>query len=606
MSYRGELHLHEQLMLLALRDEKGTLESKATMYAYALGGAMLAELGLKGKIRISDDKKAFVDLVDRSPLGDGVLDECLDKVATAKRRARAATWVRRFAELKRLRHRVAQGLCRRGILRDDEGKVLLVFTRKLYPTINPVPERRLVDRLRDVVFSDSTSRDAETVIVAALANATGLLSSISTGRICGAASGTSNASRRGTRWALPSSRPSFRHNKQLSQRRPQQPPTLWSARQAGSPPVAQATRSGTRPRPVRAGSPPTAPDVDAAAEKTGRDKPVPYEAARHAAGPRRHPADPVGAGLVPARAGRSVPTVGGALLDLDRGRFARVDQSASRSKRRPPRLFPPPSFFEAIRSSRLPGTTRRASRPSRPQWPRPSLQVPLRLSARRRTKKDPPHWRGQSRPSCALGGPNGAMLLATAPTTGRGGGAMSSFAEFFSGIGLVREAVEPLGWHCVFANDIAPEKAEMYQGPFWGRSSAGRGRQGRCRRRPSDGHRARYRFLPLHRSLSRGQSSWACGAPLRDRVAFPRAGGWALSTGFGTQSVVVRKRHRVPYFQPGTGSWQRLRATREAWLLPRHRARRWRAGLSPRADRGCLSWRCATTCYRMRCPLAAI
>ena len=39
---------------------------------------------------------------------------------------------------------------------------------------------------------------------------------------------------------------------------------------------------------------------------------------------------------------------------------------------------------------------------------------------------------------------------------------MARFAEFFSGIGLVREAIEPLGWECVFANDIAPDKAEMY------------------------------------------------------------------------------------------------------------------------------------------------
>lgn len=39
---------------------------------------------------------------------------------------------------------------------------------------------------------------------------------------------------------------------------------------------------------------------------------------------------------------------------------------------------------------------------------------------------------------------------------------MPRFAEFFAGIGLVREAIEPLGWECVFANDIAPSKAEMY------------------------------------------------------------------------------------------------------------------------------------------------
>ncbi len=43
---------------------------------------------------------------------------------------------------------------------------------------------------------------------------------------------------------------------------------------------------------------------------------------------------------------------------------------------------------------------------------------------------------------------------------------MPRFAEFFAGIGLVREAIEPLGWDCVFANDIAPVKAEMYTTRF--------------------------------------------------------------------------------------------------------------------------------------------
>ena len=43
---------------------------------------------------------------------------------------------------------------------------------------------------------------------------------------------------------------------------------------------------------------------------------------------------------------------------------------------------------------------------------------------------------------------------------------MVRFAEFFAGIGLVREAVAPLGWECVFANDIAPGKAEMYRERF--------------------------------------------------------------------------------------------------------------------------------------------
>ena len=36
-------------------------------------------------------------------------------------------------------------------------------------------------------------------------------------------------------------------------------------------------------------------------------------------------------------------------------------------------------------------------------------------------------------------------------------------AEFFAGIGLVRLALERQGWSVVFANDIAPDKAEMYR-----------------------------------------------------------------------------------------------------------------------------------------------
>lgn len=38
-----------------------------------------------------------------------------------------------------------------------------------------------------------------------------------------------------------------------------------------------------------------------------------------------------------------------------------------------------------------------------------------------------------------------------------------TFAEFFAGAGMVRAALEPAGWQCVFANDIDPKKAKSYQ-----------------------------------------------------------------------------------------------------------------------------------------------
>jgi len=41
-----------------------------------------------------------------------------------------------------------------------------------------------------------------------------------------------------------------------------------------------------------------------------------------------------------------------------------------------------------------------------------------------------------------------------------------TFCEFFAGIGLVREGLEPSGWSCVYANDIAVKKQVAYEARF--------------------------------------------------------------------------------------------------------------------------------------------
>lgn len=43
---------------------------------------------------------------------------------------------------------------------------------------------------------------------------------------------------------------------------------------------------------------------------------------------------------------------------------------------------------------------------------------------------------------------------------------MAAFFEFFAGIGLVREALEPLGWECVYANDFDATKRAIYAAKF--------------------------------------------------------------------------------------------------------------------------------------------
>jgi Golgi phosphoprotein 3 len=175
MTTQTNLFLHEEIMLLALRDEEGTIAS-GTMYQYAIGAAVLAELLLNKRIAVGEPRrKKLVDLISSQPIGEPLIDQYLEKICNAKRRASLQTWVSRFAGVKNLKHRVAQQLCDRGILRATEDTIFLLFSRKIYPELNPVPERRLIERLRQAIFTDSGDVDPRTVVLVSLANSTGLL-----------------------------------------------------------------------------------------------------------------------------------------------------------------------------------------------------------------------------------------------------------------------------------------------------------------------------------------------------------------------------------------------------------------------------------------------
>jgi Golgi phosphoprotein 3 len=173
MQKSHSLPLYEEIMLLALRDEEGTVQA---LYTFALGGAVLAELMLLGRVSVDESKKRkLARVVDSTPIGDPLLDEALGKLRDAKRAASLETWVTRFANIKQLKHRVAGTLCRKGILKASEDKVLLLFTRKIYPELDPKPERELVERMRQAIFGDSKEVDPRTVVVISIANSAGIL-----------------------------------------------------------------------------------------------------------------------------------------------------------------------------------------------------------------------------------------------------------------------------------------------------------------------------------------------------------------------------------------------------------------------------------------------
>jgi len=174
MAYSGNnLALHEEIALLALEDRKGTFQW--TLANPILGASIFAELVLAGRVNLPEDEKdPLIDVLDDEPLGNPILDDALERIATASRRARLTHWISRLGNQRGLQHEVARELCRRGILREDEESVLVFFRRKVFPEVNPVPERHLIQRLEKAIFSDGPVDD-RTAVLLSLANTANVL-----------------------------------------------------------------------------------------------------------------------------------------------------------------------------------------------------------------------------------------------------------------------------------------------------------------------------------------------------------------------------------------------------------------------------------------------
>ena len=174
------LRLHHELLLLALHDEKGTI-AFAQMLDLGLAGGVLGEFLLDGRVELRPEGRKggpLVTVVSRATFGDPVLDDGLKRLTAAKRRASPQSTVSSLSRIKDLRARTATALCRRGILRENEDRILLLFKRRVYPTVDPTPERALVERVREAIDGSEPEVDARTALLVQLARTTGALRAI--------------------------------------------------------------------------------------------------------------------------------------------------------------------------------------------------------------------------------------------------------------------------------------------------------------------------------------------------------------------------------------------------------------------------------------------
>lgn len=168
------LHLYEEILLLALRDQEGTVAFGA-WYQQALAGALLAELALLARVRVSSDA---VLVLTTETTGNQILDDALDLIESSEKPRKPGHWLSKLANQKDVLHRCAATLVDRGILAAEKDRVLFFFQRRVYPERDPAPEEALIARLEAAIFTDTDQVDARTLAVIALAQRTSILAPV--------------------------------------------------------------------------------------------------------------------------------------------------------------------------------------------------------------------------------------------------------------------------------------------------------------------------------------------------------------------------------------------------------------------------------------------
>ncbi|MCE0535415.1 GPP34 family phosphoprotein [Kineosporia rhizophila] len=157
----------EDLMLLLLDDEKGTIHSESSA-PYLLAGALLSELTLLERVAQGEKEGLFgrrkLLPLGQGPLPDPLLQEAYDEVVDKPRDPQSV-----LSKIsKDLHKRVPARLAERGLVRLEQKKVMRIFSQTRYPSIDQSRERAVRNEIRAVLADGLTARSRVAALIALL------------------------------------------------------------------------------------------------------------------------------------------------------------------------------------------------------------------------------------------------------------------------------------------------------------------------------------------------------------------------------------------------------------------------------------------------------
>ncbi|MFZ2655695.1 MAG: anti-sigma factor antagonist [Victivallales bacterium] len=173
-----KLTVAEEILLLALDDKSGVIKPVPSFALdYALAAALLAELELSDRI---DTDLKILKLISPAPTGEPLLDETLLELQQKTETQPTSFWLERLTiRKKHIEERVLAQLVRKGILKQENRRILWVFKTHRYPLMDDREVKEVRTRLRELILSDDIP-DPRDVVLISLGNACRLLDDLFT------------------------------------------------------------------------------------------------------------------------------------------------------------------------------------------------------------------------------------------------------------------------------------------------------------------------------------------------------------------------------------------------------------------------------------------
>jgi len=147
-----ELNIIEKLILLSLDDEKGNLLSSGPQFNTAIAGAVIAELIILEKLRISEKR---IKVSNTISTGDKVLDYALSEIRKSKKDKKLSHWVFTLAnKAPKTIEIYEQKFIDNKIVYRQESKVLWFFNKTNFPAKDSSLENIFRTELNNIIFKN--------------------------------------------------------------------------------------------------------------------------------------------------------------------------------------------------------------------------------------------------------------------------------------------------------------------------------------------------------------------------------------------------------------------------------------------------------------------